>query len=235
MKNTGERLIPDLVKPDDALVQKLLSQHLERYALASQFCKDKRVLDLACGSGYGSRLLLDSGAREVHGVDRSQDIVAYASTRYGAPNLAFSVGDAETYENGVFDVITSFETLEHLPNPAKFLSRVHSMLASDGVLIVSATTIPTRDFYAFHLHDVDDGGFRSLLTASGYDVSQEVRQRAFFTLQELGKASRQFRGTLPVRRLIFRPLHGIYRGWQTLVSRGVDYSNLTLVCRPRQI
>lgn len=233
MKNTGERMIPDRVRAGDILSQTLLGQHLDRYRLAARFSAGRRVLDIACGSGYGSRMLLDAGARSITGVDCSPQAIEYARARYGAPGLSFAVGDAETFDGGEFDVIASFETLEHLPHPPVFLRRARQMLSRDGVLVISGTTVPTRNFYCFHLHDMDAGEFRTLVRDAEFEIVEELPQDAVFSLGELAGAFRDYYASLAVRRLIAHPLQALSQSWKSAAAGGFHYRNLTLVCRPR--
>src|SRR5882672_5108986 len=83
---TGERVIPGQVDAD------LLNEHFARYAFASRLSHRKRVLDAGCGSGYGSAELARAAA-DVLGVDSSPDAIAFARSKYAAPNLRFEEGD----------------------------------------------------------------------------------------------------------------------------------------------
>jgi cyclopropane fatty-acyl-phospholipid synthase-like methyltransferase len=79
----------------------------------------KRVLDGACGCGYGS-LILD--AANYVGIDAEQENVSYGHHHYGSPSRQFYLGNLETLrEHGRFDAIISFETIEHLKDPKAWL------------------------------------------------------------------------------------------------------------------
>ncbi|MEO7916253.1 MAG: class I SAM-dependent methyltransferase, partial [Dokdonella sp.] len=106
---TGERFTPECVR-------EIWYEHWHRYAFARSFCAGKRVLDAACGEGYGSNLLADVAA-EVVGVDLSEQAIKHARARYGTrQNLRFESADATALPDlgERFDIIVSFETLEHL-------------------------------------------------------------------------------------------------------------------------
>lgn len=96
--------------------------HIQRYELASDFVNDKIVLDMACGSGYGSYLLADKGkAKEITAIDLDAETIRYASFRNQHPNINFLQGDAMKFcRENYFDVIVSFETIEHLPDVNSF-------------------------------------------------------------------------------------------------------------------
>lgn len=121
MQWTGERVIPEMMKADNKNVQeqldKILKAHLQRYNWAMNLVKGKTVLDAACGSGYGVEML--SQVATVSGVDVSEEAIEYARSKYPYP---FAVCDLEKdFPSGEYDVITSFETIEHLNDPSNFL------------------------------------------------------------------------------------------------------------------
>lgn len=131
---TGERMIPEINRHD-----LIYAEHTLRYFFASQFAAGKIVLDVASGSGYGSRLLFDKGARRVVGVDISQEAVAYAKEKYEKPGIEFLVGDAESlpFRYQTFDLVISFETIEHVQDCERFLQEIRRVLKKDGVVIFS--------------------------------------------------------------------------------------------------
>lgn len=113
-------------------------RHLIRYQFAARRAAGKQVLDVACGTGYGSRILLDAGARRVLGVDICPEAIAYARDRYGAPGLDFRVGDAaDLSPYGQFDLIVSFETIEHTDDGAACVAQAARALKGDGEYLLS--------------------------------------------------------------------------------------------------
>jgi 2-polyprenyl-3-methyl-5-hydroxy-6-metoxy-1,4-benzoquinol methylase len=113
-------------------------KHKERYELAKQYCRDKVILDAACGNGYGSSMLSER-AGFVFGVDRSAEAIACAKIHYQRDNIAFSIKDVDNdYLGCNYDMIVSLETIEHLVNPIKkTLTKFHSMLNKGGILVIS--------------------------------------------------------------------------------------------------
>jgi SAM-dependent methyltransferase len=130
---TGERFTPECVR-------EIWYEHWHRYAFARALAAGKRVLDAACGEGYGSALLAQS-AHAVLGLDLSPDAVAHAQARYGSqPNLAFRQADCtrlEALPDAGFDLIVSFETLEHVHEQERMLDGFARLLAPGGTLLVS--------------------------------------------------------------------------------------------------
>lgn len=117
------------------------SIHFARYAIATPFAKGKKVLDIACGEGYGSHLLKRAGAEQVVGVDVSEDAVGRARKSFGAPGVEFLAADAQSIErefpSGHFDVVVSCETIEHIEDPEKYLQSLKNVAKKDAVFIIS--------------------------------------------------------------------------------------------------
>ncbi|MCM2355686.1 MAG: class I SAM-dependent methyltransferase, partial [Arenimonas sp.] len=115
-------------------------EHWHRYALARALAPGRRVLDAACGEGYGSALMARAGAT-VLGVDLSGEAVAHARARYGdVPGLRFETGDATALDalpDAGFDLVLSFETLEHVQAQEAMLDGFARLLAPGGLLLVS--------------------------------------------------------------------------------------------------
>ncbi|MGC8889892.1 MAG: methyltransferase domain-containing protein [bacterium] len=134
---TGERMVPG--KADSATEL----QHINRYKFAKELVKGMSVLDVACGEGYGSNMLAET-AKEVIGVDISKETIEQARRKYVKKNLCFKVMNAEelSFEDSYFDIVVSFETIEHLERPYKFLKEIKRVLKDGGLFIVST---PNRD------------------------------------------------------------------------------------------
>lgn len=141
-------------------------EHIARYLFAKQFVKGKRVLDVACGSGYGAYELLKGGASAVIGLDNSRQAISYARKKYKKKGISFLRGDAEEmpFMKGEFDIIVSFETIEHLKNQDEFVIEVKRVLKNKGLLIIST---PNKLVYPkgniFHTQELTPKNFRNLL------------------------------------------------------------------------
>lgn len=129
---TGERYTPECPR-------EMLYEHYARYAMALEFVGGKRVLDCACGEGYGSALLAKR-ALSVLGLDVSDTAIAHASARYKSSNLRFAQADATALvlPEASIEVVVSFETLEHLNAQDLMLSGFKRALTPNGLLMLSS-------------------------------------------------------------------------------------------------
>lgn len=104
--------------------------HLNRYAMARPYVAGKRVLDVASGEGYGSFLLRRWGAESVEGIDVDEQTVETATRLFGGDGVHYQCHTAEQlpFEDHTFDVVCSFETIEHLDHPELFLQEIRRVL-----------------------------------------------------------------------------------------------------------
>jgi len=157
---TGERFVPGT--PGE-----IEHEHLHRYFFALNFCRDRDVLDVASGEGYGSAVLATT-ARSVVGVELVPEVVEHAIRSYRRPNLEFRVGDCAKLPvaDGSIDVVVSFETLEHVEQQLEFLTEIKRVLRPDGVLVLSS---PVRGIYSpdnpnpFHVKELTRAELRELV------------------------------------------------------------------------
>ncbi len=115
-------------------------EHRSRYEYVSQYAWGKRVLDLACGEGYGALLLHQSGAVSILAGDKEPAVIESAQAKYGQTGIEYRVMDAESLQLPAHsvDLVVSFETIEHLEHPEAFLKAIR-MIASDRADIFIST------------------------------------------------------------------------------------------------
>jgi SAM-dependent methyltransferase len=157
-------------------------EHYHRYLFSRGFCRDRDVLDVASGEGYGAAHLAQV-ARRVVGVEYAGPTVRNAAFNFPRANLYFVRADARLLPvgNASVDVVTSFETIEHFDRQEDFVAEVRRVLRPDGCFIVST---PDRDVYSppgaapnpFHVHEFDRAEFLDLLHRYFRYVSL-IRQR----------------------------------------------------------
>ncbi len=134
MEFTGERMVPG--KTPDAIYK----EHIDRYVFAAGIAENRDALDVACGTGYGVDCLAEKGAGRVVGVDVSLEAVNYARERFGhGARVSFVCADGVVlpFADCSFDVVVSFETLEHIRAYRKFLAECRRVLRERGLLVCS--------------------------------------------------------------------------------------------------
>lgn len=176
---TGERFLPDCER-------EIWYEHFHRYTMAVSFAEGKKVLDAACGEGYGSHLLAQK-ASSVVGVDVSETAIEHAKKHYPKENLSFKVSNvlAMNFIDNSFDLVVSFETLEHLVEHDELLIEFKRILKPDGVLLIST---PDKKEYSdktgfnneYHLKELYQHEFDELLKQN-YKHSQWFGQKLMFT------------------------------------------------------
>jgi len=170
MEFTGERMVLGTTDVE------LEWEHLDRYHFAGQLVEGKNVLDAACGTGYGTAILAQR-AKRVVGVDISEEAVAYAEGKFGDERIIFHKASVTTlpFPDKEFDVVVSFETLEHIDETAQncFLREILRVLKPDGILVMST---PNREVYQqrgkneFHVKELTYIEFKYLLEAKFKNV-----------------------------------------------------------------
>jgi len=143
----------------------LMRDHIARYHFAVEYCRGKRVLDVATGTGYGANILRRHGDAEVVAVDREQGALDYAASRYGTDGLRWLNGDAcQLPFTQEFDVVVSFETIEHLKDPERFVRECKRVLKPGGLYIVSTPENVGGPYCSpYHELEYSREEFRSLL------------------------------------------------------------------------
>jgi len=139
-----------------------------RYRFAKNFCNDKYVLDVGCGTGFGT-LLLSGSSKKVLGIDISKEAIDYANVRFSNSNLSFLTMNCKDlkFSNYVFDIVTAFEIIEHLLDHTSFLLEMKRVLAPSGLFICS--TINKSAFGSkgtgaeFHHHEFTHEDFKQTL------------------------------------------------------------------------
>lgn len=142
----------------------IYDEHIIRYELAKGFVQGKTVLDIACGSGYGSNILARAGAEKVTGMDVDEEALNSAGKKFVLDNLEFKKGNGLDLGVYGFDVVVSFETIEHLQDGEKFLSELAKAVKDDGVVIIST---PNKEVFLeknpYHLKEYTKKEFEDLL------------------------------------------------------------------------
>jgi len=212
MEATGERLIlgTDLVDEADYYIYLL---HLATYNFALPFVKNKNVLDYGCGSGYGSQMLALE-ASSIVAVDISKDAIDFASKNYPANNIDFKTLNQfdNIPENKKFDVITSFQVIEHISDENKYIERLKNLLKPGGYLIISTPDKTSRlvnmiqkPWNIFHIKEYSSRSLFRLLNKYFREIKVlKITSKPEFVEHELIRRKKQKYITLPCT-LFFYP------------------------------
>lgn len=145
---TGECFVPGTAP------SRMQADHLARYQFAARQVHGLNVLDIACGAGYGSAMLAQAGAAHVDAVDLSAQAIAHARAHYRHDAVDFQVGDIYRFDTATrYDLIVSFETIEHVDDHHAALRNLARLLRPGGRLIVSS---PNRPITSPHARTLDD-------------------------------------------------------------------------------
>jgi SAM-dependent methyltransferase len=144
-------------------------EHVHRYAASAALAGGKRVLDVACGEGYGAAMLARAAA-SVIALDIDEDAVSHARATYFEPNLRFVRGDATgmPLPDASIDLVVSFATIEQIDEPERMLDEIRRVLAPGGVVVISSpnwSSLEHRDEREAYRRRLDHAEFRDLLTA----------------------------------------------------------------------
>jgi 2-polyprenyl-3-methyl-5-hydroxy-6-metoxy-1,4-benzoquinol methylase len=162
---TGERTLPDV--PEENYWYR---RHLVVYEWIAARTAGLRVVDMACGEGYGSNVLAGSAAGVV-GVDANPEAHEHARLRYVRPNLRFERDLVESFAEPC-DAVVFLQTIEHVQDAGAILDHFRSMLAPGGVAYVSTPNVLTlappgaeRSGNPWHVHEYRAAEFSALCEA----------------------------------------------------------------------
>ena len=168
------------VRPD-FLYKNALDQ--ERYISVLSHVKNKSVLDCACGVGWGSHIMAMSGAKSVLGVDLSASAIKTASRFYNSKAVTYVQNDInQINKEDCFDVITSFETLEHVENPLEFLHTLRNLSHSDSIFFLSTPNgycfkhYGDKPYNPYHLEEYQKDELLEMFERSGWVVEDYLGQ-----------------------------------------------------------
>jgi SAM-dependent methyltransferase len=180
---TGERTLPDV--PAENYWYR---RHLAVYEWIGARVIGARVLDMACGEGYGAEVL-SRGATSVLGVDANPEAFEHARLRYRRQNLSFERGMVENHgAPGAFGAVVFLQTIEHVQDPVAVLEHFRSLLAPGGVAYVSTPNLLTlapagasKSDNPWHVREYRAFEFRELCSS----VFSEVRMLGVFHARKL--------------------------------------------------
>jgi len=175
-----EKTNPERFDPSEEAGRLIESEHRARYRWAARLVDGKAVLDCACGTGYGLEMYAAAGATALTGVDVDAEAVELSKGRNGdaARIIQGDIGKLPLDDDS-FDVVTCFETIEHVEDAAAAIAELHRVLKPDGILVISS---PNPDVYVGHNeHHVHEFRPAELAEAVGkhFDHTAVYEQRAW--------------------------------------------------------
>lgn len=194
MPSMTERVYPDEMDSSRPIQGVIREVFLRRYGLARDWLREHfgprpiEILDVACGSGFGSAILAELG--RVLGLDVDAESVQYAREHYQGPNTEFRIGDANDPQFlrglGRFDAVVSSGTIEHLADPAAFLGWIREALRPGGACVLCFPSTLTMDWAApHHKRDISPRQARELFARCGLQVRHDLIEGHRLRLRDL--------------------------------------------------
>jgi 2-polyprenyl-3-methyl-5-hydroxy-6-metoxy-1,4-benzoquinol methylase len=231
---TLERITPEKINPEDMFAQRALQLHLQRYEFALQNLAIGNVLDIACGTGYGTALLAKTNQRStITGVDIDVEAISYAKKKHTASNITFIQNSLLEFTSPIlFTTIVSLETIEHIAAPEKVVSHLLNLLTVGGRLIISAPVTPSMDGNPYHVNDFTIRSFKALFSHSSLITTNELLQIQPYRLKDVVGPKKINRLKSKKRSLLlfyFRHPLKLFSRLLSLATDGFNNKYLTLV------
>jgi predicted SAM-dependent methyltransferase/2-polyprenyl-3-methyl-5-hydroxy-6-metoxy-1,4-benzoquinol methylase len=168
-------------------LDEIRKDHLNRYIFASKYIHKQSAIitDGACGVGYGSYVLAKNKNTEVvQSLDISNDALMHAKEHFNHKKIKFMQKDLENEDLDELekaDYYISFETIEHLPTPEKYIEKVSKSIKSDGVFIGSTPNEEIMPFiqqnFLFHTKHFTQKELREILNRHGFTKVEFFQQK----------------------------------------------------------
>lgn len=220
---TGEFIVPGEVE------DRLIDDHYARYRYARRYASGANILDIACGYGYGAEILSSAPISSYLGVDINEELVCNARQVYEENSkkvLSFECADATTWKSDrKFDLVISFETVEHIPNYQDLLRNLREKVRPGGRLLISSPNRPVTSPQApsifdkpaneFHTQEFTINELLLELKHAGFSFSDvsilgqrlsfcHFKNRALVTLRDYARLSPDFVASPELKKFKFR-------------------------------
>jgi SAM-dependent methyltransferase len=249
MPGLTERVYPSETRSSSALETMMMDMHLRRYRHARDWLRRHlrgraaKILDIACGCGYGAKMLCELGT--VVGVDIDPEAIAYARERYSHERVSYLVGNADDpaflESLGTFDAVVTSATVEHVANAARFLRWIGRALRPGGACVACFPSALTMDWAApHHKRDLSIAAARRLFPRCGLRVLREYHESHRLALRDIAAEVRA-NPALPVSPLgrwiwhyLRHPHHLAIRLWQiSPLGRGILFADQEYLLVPQ--
>lgn len=176
--HSGERIVGDSLDHLDAVHRARYDHIINTHIAAS--CTPKRLLDIACGIGYGTCMMARAftDAESFVGIDVSEDAIDYAQQHYAHDRVRYRSGTQAVIEpHEHFDMITCLETIEHIADDVGFLTDIIAHLQAQGTLWISVPNervvpLDLGQHNHFHYRHYDYDALEQTLHSLGVHVTQ---------------------------------------------------------------
>jgi SAM-dependent methyltransferase len=237
LADTGERMLP----AEDGEISYVFARHRFTYEYLATLVSGQTVLDVGCGTGYGSHVLAGAAARVV-AIDREEAAIEYCREHYSAGNLEFAVEDAARLNlSGSYDAAVCLQVIEHLHGVDAFLAGLQSAVRPGGTLYITTPNIVEqagrKGNNPFHHHEMTYAEFDELLrkrfdhfTLWGFGYARPNRLRTLLGRMPFYQWGRHISRKSPIKKVAARALDllkfEIIR--ENVASRSAD---LLAICR----
>jgi 2-polyprenyl-3-methyl-5-hydroxy-6-metoxy-1,4-benzoquinol methylase len=236
LPETLERITPEEINDQDLFAKESLLLHVERYYFAARHLQPGKILDIACGTGYGTAILASSSeTTSVTGVDLSEEAIKHARQMHTHHKTRFIQKDIFAFNDSeLFDTVVSLETIEHINNPLEVVNHLLNLLKPGGHLIISAPVTPSMDGNPFHVNDFSTHSFKNMFDRPTLKVIEELRQLQPYSIKEVigsKKINRLKKTDRSLLRFYWKYPHKFFTRLQSLLVDGFNNKYLTLVIK----
>jgi ubiquinone/menaquinone biosynthesis C-methylase UbiE len=213
---TGERFVPGMVG------ERLFRQHEVRYVFAGALAKNKRVLDVASGSGVGTRYLSSAGAASCIGLDIDKLAVQYARAAYDDCVFIQCEATRLCLAEASVDAVVSFETVEHIEDQKAFLLECRRVLTPGGIFVCSTpnrTLARWGEDNPFHCRELTVEEFNDLISSVFTDVQLYAQNTSNYPLY----VARTLLARLLKRIRLMESISQLLRGKSSFASQTTEF------------
>ena len=207
--------------PGQRASREQLERLYHRYKFASTFCKEKDVLEVACGAGQGLGYL-EKVAKKVVGGDIDENNLRFAISHYkDRQNIEVKTLNAHQlpFENKRFDVVILYEAIYYLAQPEKFVAEARRVLRKGGVLLIATVNKDWSEFspspfstHYFSVPEIDkllqSNGFKVEFYGAFSTIPKSVKEKIISTVRKIAVAFRLIPKTMRGKELFKKIFYG---------------------------
>ena len=185
----------------------------KKYKIVTKYIKKGAILDIGCGTGELLKKFSDEGWRAT-GVEPDKDAGKFAKETYNLD--IYDLNQLTNFDNNLFDVVSMWHALEHVPRPNDRMQIVKRLLKPEGIAVIAVPNIKSKDFLHYgkywagldvprHLYHFDAGSISYLLDKSGFEIIDEIPMK-FDALFVSWLSEKYINSTLPFVKGVLKGL-----------------------------